>query len=103
MITNNISNNVASLIKTKVLKASKTNGLKQQIISILHKESKKRDLTKYEMLNLLNAIPRNGFFVQDNGVTKVEYKYKWFRVVEDNPDSVTYTMVTRPNSWVFVI
>ena len=90
-----ITNKVIDLkteIKIKVLKASKTNGLKQRIISELEVISKTRELNKYETLNLLNAVERTQFYVSNNtclGPVR-SYKYRAFRKVEETPNNITY-------------
>jgi len=99
MITNNISNNVKQLIKRKVLKCSNTNGLKQKILDILKKESLNRELNKYETLNLLNAIPRNKFFVEEKGNMVISYKYREYRIILELPDTNTYKIKCLGDKW----
>jgi hypothetical protein len=84
--------NVANDMARKILKASRTNGLKQAILKVIESECNNRRFNKWETLNALNAIERTQFFVTDktNTVSLPAFKYRKYREVRDGKDTDSY-------------
>jgi hypothetical protein len=85
--------NVANDMARKILKASRTNGLKQAILKVIESECNNRRFNKWETLNALNAIERTKFFIINNymgGNVIPFFKYRKYRDVRDADDTSSY-------------
>ena len=80
-------------MKEKVIKASNTNGLKQEIFKIIDDDQNVRKFTRFEVLNALNAIGRTDFYIrQDGKMPKRAFKYTWYREVRDGSYDKLYKL-----------
>ena len=102
-IINNTTNNLKDEIRIKVVKASKTNGLKQQILTIIDAEQSKRSFNKYEAINAINSIERTKFY-RKRGQTLVpaaSLKYKAVRDIQDNDENRMYKIEYLQGNLIF--
>ena len=80
-------------IKIKVVKASNTNGLKQEILKIIATECKRREFNRYETLNAINAINRTSFYAEDGLKLPVHRnKYQIARLILTHDIHKTYKL-----------
>ena len=94
-IINMTNKNLKVLMKEKIIKATNTNGLKQQILNIIADEQLKRTaFNKYEVINTVNAIARTKFFRRRKvGLPPTpSMKYRAVRDIGDGDENALYKM-----------
>ena len=91
-IINKTTGSLKKLMAIKMVKASRTNGLKQAILKEVFKIAPKRELTYFEVLNALEAIERTKFYIVPKGkpICKRGFKAHAFREVKDADKTLTY-------------
>ena len=102
-ILNTTTKNLKDEIKIKIVKASNTNGLKQNILGIIGDECLKREFNKYEAINAINAIERTKFFRKrgDNLVPIASKKYRAVREIEELDENKMYKIEYLQGNLIF--